>query len=215
MSKEREDLSTAYFRHFPRICCLRQYILLYIYILTVNIFIACNCCFIPFVPRFQLFYSTRLSRLGALSLFIVTQDLFHRRNITWCYTAASVSFYIAKKKRIYISHSYSTLLLACVGWITGGYYTSSFSSRSTDDQTHRKSWRFIRFPFFSLLSSPAFSCTTAVSVARKAISALLLSNIIPSKFTWVSNFRTSGSSWFISGFRWMLCAYNNQWFIDA
>lgn len=153
-------------------------------------------------------------RLELQSLFIVAQDLFHCRIVTWCYTAASVSFYIAKKAHIHLT--LVQYVITRVRWLNYRRLLYSiilvpFYRRSDSSEV----MEVYPLPFFSLLSSPAFSCTTAVSVARKAISALLLSNIIPSKFTWVSNFRTSGSSWFISGFRWMLCAYNNQWFIDA
>lgn len=101
------------------------------------------------------------------------------------------------------------MLLACVGWIT---WTIILNHTRLPTIRFIGSHRGLSAFFFSLLHSRA----TAISVAGKAISVLLLSRIILSKFTWVSNFRTSSSSWFISGFRWMLCVYNNQWWpIDA
>lgn len=135
-------------------------------------------------------------------------------NAIWCYSWLH-PFYITKSSYIssFFSSIYSTLLVACIGWITW----TAITLNHTRLPFHRQSDSSEVIEVYPLLffSSLPRSHATAISVARKAISVLLLSRIILSKFTWVSNFRTSGSSWFISGFRWMLCAYNNQWPIDA
>jgi len=146
-----------------------------------------------------------------ITIFISSQNLFcvMQSNVT-----ANFILFILQKKlilRAFFVYIYNILLVACIGWITWMAITLNHT-RLPPTIRFIGSHRGLYFFFFSSL--PRFRAT-AISVVRKAISVLLLARIILSKFTWVSNFRTSDSSWFISGFRWMLCAYNNQWPIDA
>lgn len=143
-------------------------------------------CLISFVQRFQLFYSSLLTRAtifihcGARFIppFVVIQP-----DVTDTHTQRPVFFFLYCKKSAYTSRTR-----------TVRYYSRALAELPAAIILHHSrpvlptirligSHGGLSASLFFLLFSLAFSCTTAVSIAWKVIGALLLSNIIPWKFT--------------------------------